>query len=339
MDPPTSDILAALNRIARSHFDWTAESFVRVLALAEWGEREVSTTIDAEYKREIPRLYRAIERIDELGGRAAMSFDGDYARYLPRVGRNLTEMLARERDSLSEFQPELRQLGEMLGNAGEEIGASIARDAHATRASYLDWVSGAMAADARRDSSQSRSGRSALSALSALSNWDRELAPAPADEAPAWNALKNLYALFSPAIEETVVHMLLLHRAGRSEAASATWRDSWAYMLYAAEVVRLLAGRGWAMDFGSADVLPELAPPAVAASADQAIHSNEQRREALRAALGALAKLGDAEVNSICSNATRYLHARSRGEPGEPPRETPNFEAMLERESFNPAQA
>ena len=76
-DSPTNDVLEALNRIARSHFDWTAESFVRVLVLAEWGEQEVSSRIDAEYKREIPRLYRAIERIDELGGRAAMSLERD----------------------------------------------------------------------------------------------------------------------------------------------------------------------------------------------------------------------------------------------------------------------
>ena len=37
LDALQQQVIAALNRIARSQYDWTAESFVRGLALTEWG--------------------------------------------------------------------------------------------------------------------------------------------------------------------------------------------------------------------------------------------------------------------------------------------------------------
>ncbi len=293
-----------------------------MLTLTAWGEDEVSSRIDAEYRREIPRLYRAIKRIDELGGRAAMQPEADYADHLPQVGRNLSEMLAREHQSLGGFQLVLSELADALTTEQEEIGAAIARNALETRTAYLAWIASAAENPAPR------------------SNGDRNLAPPPPEAATVWNCLLRLYAQLSPAIEETVVHMLLLQRAGQLEAARETWRDSWAYMLYAAEVVRLLARRGWAMDFGSPAALRDLAPPVVAATASQAIRSNQQRRETLANALvevvAALAESADAEAHSIADNAANYLRSRKRGEPGTPPREAPNFEAMLERENFEP---
>jgi len=334
-----------------------------VLTLTAWGEDEVSSRIDAEYRREIPRLYRAIERIDELGGRAAMQPAADYADHLPRVGRNISEMLAREHQSLDGFQLVLSELADALTAEEEEIGAAIARNALETRAAYLAWIASATAACVGHDSTQpigrpeqrpqpdpnrnpagNRAANNAPTpapkSFSPKSNGDRSLAPPPPEAAAVWNCLLRLYVQLSPAIEETVVHMLLLRRAGQLEAARETWRDSWAYMLYAAEVVRLLARRGWAMDFRSPAALRDLAPPVVAATASQAIQSNQRRRETLANALvelvAALAESADAEAHSIADNAANYLRSRNRGEPGFPPREAPNFEAMLERESFKP---
>ena len=69
LEPQERLVLHALDVLARHQMSWICESFVHVLTLREWGERTLSDRINDEYLREVPRAFRAIELILELGGR------------------------------------------------------------------------------------------------------------------------------------------------------------------------------------------------------------------------------------------------------------------------------
>ena len=307
--------VSVLDVMSRHHFSWISESFVHVLILREWGEREISKRIDEEYKREVPRCFRIVERILELGGRPSLEAEREaYVRHLPTAGRTVAGMIERERTMIGSFNAALDNSIESLSNAGEAAGAAIAKEARSNRAIYLDWI--ARAADA-----------------SNLRNSERKLRSVSNGSRPHWIALSRLYAHLQPAVEESCVHMLLLRHEGHTEASEQTWRDSYAYMLQAAEIVRLFARRNWALELTNPEVSGDVEEPAIAHSAQRALESHRNRltdlAEVANATATVLSQIHDPDVEAIPRSMLRYVQARLKGKPGDPPRPARSIDKML----------
>jgi bacterioferritin (cytochrome b1) len=123
-------IVSELDAMARHHFSWITKSFVHVLILQEWGAREISTRIGEEYEREIPRCFRIVERILELGGCPSLEAGREaYVRHLPTAGRTVAKMLERERAMIEGFNDALDRSEELLAGIGEDEGSAIAKEA------------------------------------------------------------------------------------------------------------------------------------------------------------------------------------------------------------------
>ena len=313
-DPQTSAVLRALDALARHHMSWICESFVHVLTLREWGERKLSARIDEEYLREVPRAFRIIELILELGGRVGLERERrDYVHYLPRPGHSVARMRARERSSMQEFDARLREAGEVLASSSQPVAAALVEEAGSSRAKYIAWMSGDQNAAAGEPPG-------------------RTLAPAIDSAAPGWRALCRLYGHLNAAIEETCVQMLVLRHANRSSDADAVWRDSYAYMHFAADLVRLFARRDWALKLTPADVSAEVEAPAEA-TADGVSESLRKRQTSMLETATSIAAIapdtGDHELHSTPRRLAAYVAARLAGRECRPPAPTPSFETML----------
>ena len=310
------EIVLELDAMARHHFNWITESFVHVLILQVWGEREIATRIDDEYEREVPRCFRIVERIYERGGCPSLEAGRKaYIHHLPAAGRTVAKMLERERAMIEGFNDALDRSAERLAGAGEDEGSAIAREARSSRSNYLDWLS-------RAENSISAENR------------ERTLCSVTDASNPHWIALNRLYAHLQPAVEETCVHMLLLRRMGHSEASDQAWRDSYAYMLYAADIVRLFGRCNWALELASPEVSGDVREPAIADSAEGALESEQNRladlAEAAISTAAALSGKAGPDLEAIPRAVLGYARARIKGKAAKPSRPARPIEKMLE---------
>jgi bacterioferritin (cytochrome b1) len=309
-----------LNAMARHHFRWICESFVHVLILREWQEPGVSERIDDEYEREVPRCFRIVERILELGASPMPKIGSSaYAQHLPAPGRTVAEMIERERDTMTGFDDALDTSIASLANAGDDVGAAIANEAKSNRAAYLAWLAEAGATISER-------------------NRERTLAAAAEASHASWIALNRLYAQLQSAVEEGCVQMLLLRQAGQAEAADHVWRDSFAYMLYAGDVVRVFAHRDWAFDLADPEVSGDVMEPEPGHSAEGALESERTRlRDLADHASGTatlLSELNAPELEAIPRGVAQYARARLEGEKGDPPRTARSIDTVLEEHAY-----
>jgi bacterioferritin (cytochrome b1) len=296
---------------------WISESFVHVLTLREWGERKLSDRIDEEYFREVPRAFRAIEQILELGGQVELERGRHaYLHDLPQAGNTIAGMCDREIASMESFDARLREAGALLASSGPAAAAALVEEAGSSRAKYTEWLSDFQDADAGE--------------LGA-----RSLAAVTGSAEPVWRALNRLYAHLNPAIEETCVQMFVLRRANRSDDAELVWQDSYAYMIFAAELVRLFARRDWALELASAEVSADVEAPSGGES-DPVAKSRQQGLLETAASVAAIASdRGDREAEAIPRNLNDYVAARLAGQPGKTPAPTPSFETMLAKHTYS----
>ena len=318
-DPRVDAALRALDAVARHHMSWICESFVHVLTLREWGERKLSDRINDEYLREVPRAFRTIELILELGGRVELERGcRAYVHDLPSAGRTVAEMRDRERASMEGFDARLREAGVVLAGSGQQAAAALAEEARSSREKYVAWLSNASDADA---------GESCA----------RSLASVTSSAAPVWRALSRLYAHLNPAIEETCVQMFVLRHANRSNDAELVWGDSYAYMLFAADLVRLFARRGRALELTPADVSADVEAP-IGRAPDDVSDDRRKRQTSLSETATSIAAIvadtGDPEAEAIPQLVGDYVAARLAGRECESPAPTPSFEAMLASHSY-----
>ena len=320
VDPQVGAALRALDAVARHHMSWICESFVHVLTLREWGERKLSARINEEYLREVPRLFRTLELILELGGCVNLERGcRAYVHYLPRAGRTVAEMRDRERASMEGFDARLREAGVALAGSGQQAAAAVAEEARSSRAKYIAWLS---------DVHDAAAGESSA----------RSLASVTSSAAPVWRALNRLYAHLNPAIEETCVQMFVLRHADRSSDAELVWRDSYAYMLFAADLVRLFARRGWALELTATDVSADVEAPAGGVP-DDASESQRKRQTSLLETATSIAAIvadtDDHETEAVPRGVGDYVAARLAGRMGQPPAPAPSFEAMLASHTYS----
>jgi bacterioferritin (cytochrome b1) len=318
-DPRVDAALRALDAVARHHMSWICESFVHVLTLREWGERKFSARIDDEYLREVPRVFRAIELILELGGCVDLEKGRRaYVHYLPSAGRTVAEMRDRERASMEGFDARLRKVGEVLASSGQPAAAALVEEARSSRAKYIAWLS---------ENQDTAAGESCA----------RSLAFVTGSAAPVWRALNRLYAHLNPAIEETCVQMLVLRHANRPSDAELVWRDSYAYMLFAADLMRLFARRGWALELTSADVSADVEAP-IGGAPDDVFDNRRKRQTSLQKFAKSIAAIAadtdDPEAETIPRGLGDYVAALLEGRMAQPPAPGPRFEAMLADHSY-----
>ncbi len=309
-----------LNAMARHHFRWICESFVHVLILREWQEPGTFERIDDEYEREVPRCFRIVERILELGASPMPKIGSSaYAQHLPAPGRSVAEMIGREHATMTSFGDALDASIESLANAGEDVGAAIASEAKSNRAAYLAWLAEAGATISQKNRERTLS------------------APAEASHA-SWIAMNRLYAQLQSAVEESCVQMLLLRQAGQAEVADRTWRDSFAYMLYAGDVVRVFAQRDWKFDLANPEVYGEVMEPEPEGSTQGALEHQRARLRDFADHSGATAALlserGDPELEAIPRGVAQYARARLKGETGNPPRPARSLDTVLEEHAY-----
>ncbi len=150
--------------------------------------------------------------------------------------------------------------------------------------------------------------------------------------------MNRLYAQLQSAVEESCVQMLMLRRAGQAEAADRTWRDSFAYMLYAGEVVRVFSQRDWTFDLANPEVSGDVMEPEPGNSTEGALESQRARSSDLAdhssAAAALLSELGDPELEAIPRGVARYARARLKGENGDPLRRVRSIDAMLQEHAY-----
>ena len=204
----------------------------------------------------------------------------------------------------------------VLADSGQQAAAALVDEARSSREKYVAWLSNASGADA--DESCSRS-----------------LASVTSSAAPVWRALSRLYAHLNPAIEETCVQMFVLRHAKRSDDAERVWRDSYAYMLFAADLVRLFARRGWALELTPADVSADVEAP-IGGAADDVSDDRRKRQMSLSETATSIAVIvadsGDPEAEAIPQLVGDYMAARLAGRECEAP--APSFAAMLASHSY-----
>jgi hypothetical protein len=319
-NPQLAAALRVLDAVARHHMSWICESFVHVLTLREWGERQLSSRIDEEYLREVPRAFRILELILERGGCVSLERDRQsYVHYLPTAGRNVAAMRDRERESMQGFDARLREAGEVLVRSGQQPAAAVIEEARSSRAKYIAWLSDVP--DAAADKPPARS-----------------LAAVTSSAVPVWRALSRLYAHLNAAIEETCVQMIVLRHANRSDAAERVWRDSYAYMLFAGDLVRLFARRDWSLELTPAEVSENVEAPAAGAADDVSEHRRNRQTSLLETAKSIAAIVAgpdDPEANAIPRSVGDYVAAELAGRMGQPPAPAPSFEAMLAGHSYS----
>jgi len=299
---------------------WICESFVHVLTLREWGEQKLSARINDEYLREVPRAFRTIELIVELGGSVDLEKGRQaYVHYLPRAGHTVAEMRNRERASMAGFGARLRDAAAVLTRSDQQKAAAVVEEARSSRAKYIAWLSEA------RDAATGESSA-------------RFLAPVTGGAAPVWRVLNRLYAHLNAAIEETCVQMLVLRKADRSSDAERVWQDSYAYMLFAADLVRLFARRGWALELTPPEISADVEAPD-AGTSDDVLESRRKRQTSLLETATSIAAIvadtDDQETEAIPRGVADYVAARLAGRKCQPPGPAPSFEAMLASHSYS----
>ncbi len=223
-------------------------------------------------------------------------------------------MLEREHEMIGSFSDELERCAKLFADADEPSGSAMAREARESRESYLEWLSGAV--DAIGEEFRERT-------LQSVNDAPR----------PAWIALNRLYAHLQAAVEETCVHMLVQRHAGRREAADQAWRDSYAYMLHATEIVESFASRNWALELASPEVSGDVRAPAIARAADGALARDRERAKELAEiaseTVSALSQFADPELEAIPKIVLDFTRARVEGTQSQSRHSPRPIEAML----------